>query len=171
MSREAIVKTILRVHTDEEGHGLDLVVDPGGGDTITVPHYANPGDDSAPLPGDSVALAEAGTREAAVGCADTQNAGKAQPGEKRLYARDAGGAVVVEVYLQRDGSITLGNSVGGIRIKPNGEVEINGVTISTAGAVSAPGEVTVMASSAPVKVSTHLHPTGVGPSGSPTPGT
>jgi phage baseplate assembly protein V len=39
------------------------------------------------------------------------------------------------------------------------------------GAISADGEVTAMAAGVGVKLSTHIHPTGVGPTGAPTPGT
>jgi phage baseplate assembly protein gpV len=39
------------------------------------------------------------------------------------------------------------------------------------GAITADGEVTAMATGPGVKLSTHIHPTGVGPTGAPTPGT
>jgi hypothetical protein len=163
VSGEAVVLRVERVGGDD-GHGADVVIDPSG-QPITAPHYAAPGVDALPLPGDFVALAEgAGAgAELAVGYADTSVAGLAQPGEIRLYCRNAGGATVSSIWLKGDGTVV---------ITATGNITINGVTITPAGAITAPGEVTAMAvtPATAVKLSTHLHPTALGPSGSPTPG-
>lgn len=50
-------------------------------------------------------------------------------------------------------------------------INANGVEIDASGNASAPGEVTARAASTPVNLSMHLHPTAMGPSGTPTPGT
>lgn len=60
-----------------------------------------------------------------------------------------------------------------IKLKKDGSVEL--VTSSNkfrfVGDVEATGEITAMKDTTPVKMTTHIHPTGVGPSSSPTPGT
>lgn len=80
-------------------------------DTITVPHFADSGDDSPPLPGDMAVYDDDG--EHCLGYADVQNVGVALPGEKRIYSRDADGVVVGAVYLRRDGTLELGLSATG----------------------------------------------------------
>lgn len=159
MSRFAVVLRVERV--TDEGHGLDVVCDPGGGNNVTAPHCATPGDDSAPLDGDFVQLVESGGTgaESAVGYADVDNAGKASPGEKRIYARDSSGAVVVDLWLKNDGSLVIDNGSGHVVLEVGGDVVINGVVISAAGAISAPGEVTAKANSTPISLTAHTHPT------------
>lgn len=172
MSRVAELVAFERV-VEDGAHGADVIVDPGGGATVTAPHFADPGDDAQPLPGDYVALSDSSGSgaEHATGYADVTNAGKAGPGEKRLYARAASGTVVIELWLKGDGSLVVDNGKGKLELAPGGTVTINGVAIDPQGNVKAPGEVSAMNASAPVKLSTHIHPTGVGPSSPPTPGT
>jgi hypothetical protein len=171
MSRVAIVLSFERV-VDDGGQGVDVKVDPGG-DSITVPHFADPGDDSCPLPGDTAALGESSGAgaEHATGYADTRNAGKALAGEKRLYARAADGTVKVELWLKRDGSIVISNGQGSFAMETGGNVTINGVTIDTGGNVRAGGEVTAKVGPQQVSLSTHSHLSGTGPTQPPTPGT
>lgn len=174
MSRIAQVKAFERV-SDENGEGADVTVDAGDGDPATVPHFADPGDDSQPLPGDDAALEDSGGSggEQAVGYADTRNAGLAAPGEKRIYSRSAAGAVMAWVWLHADGSVIVENAAGGvIEMAAGGDVTINGVVIAMDGSVTAPGEVTAMLTGpgTGVNLSTHPHPTAVGPTGTPTPG-
>lgn len=171
MSRVAEVLASERV-VEEGAHGVDVKCDPGG-DTLTAPHFADPGDDSQPLPGDFVALetSSGSGLEQATGYADVKNEGKAQPGEKRIYARDASGAVMVELWLRGDGSLVIDNGSGKVELAAGGDVTINGVVIDASGNVKAPGEVTAMATGPGVKLSKHKHPTGVGPSSEPIPGT
>lgn len=154
-------------------HVNDVKVDPGGGANVTAQHFGCPGDDSVPLPDDFVATTSApgsGT-ELVIGYIDPKNEPKAEAGEKRIYSRDSDGAVIAVVWLKNDGTIVVANGSGSIEMAPGGDVTINGVKIDTSGNVSAPGEVTAMAQAAPVNLSTHQHPTAMGPSGSPTPGT
>lgn len=161
MSRVAIVLSVERV-VDDGGAGVDLKVGPMF--PATVPHFSDPGEDSPPLPGDSVALDESSGSsgaEHATGYADTKNAGIAQPGEKRLYARDENGNVVSTFYLKRDGSIELTAE----RFVFKGDVRIEGKLDTT-------GEVTAKAGTvAAVKLTTHEHLSPVGPTQGPTPGT
>lgn len=145
----------------------------GSATNETADHFNPPGEDSLPLPGDVAALTEgAGSGGAAVaGYLDPKNEGKAEPGEKRLYARDASGAVVCEIWLKGASSIRFERSAGGyIELKDDGKVEFNGVIVDLEGNVEAPLEITAMAASALVTLSKHTHPTAMGPSGPPVPG-
>ncbi len=173
MSRDAVVVRTERVN-GEDGHGLDVVVDPNG-EPITTSHYAPPGVDAVPLPGDFASLSEGSGSgaENAVGYADVGNAGTAAAGEIRLYARNAAGTLKVELWLKGNGSLVIDNGSGSVELEAGGDVVINGVRITAAGAIEAPGEVTAMATTpaTAVKLSTHLHATAVGPTQPPTPGT
>lgn len=162
-----------RTTTDEDAHVSDVKVDPGGGANVTAQHFGPPGDDAVPLPDDFVACVPSGGSgtEAAVGYIDPKNEPQAAAGEKRVYSRDSNGDVKAVVWLKNDGSLVIENGSGTIEMAAGGDVTINGVTIDTNGNVIAPGEVTAMDGPASVKLSTHQHPTAMGPSGSPTPGT
>lgn len=133
MSRIAVVVSSERID-DDTGHGLDVTVDPGGTNTTRVEHYAAPGDDSTPLPGDFAALGESsGTGgEHCTGYADVQNAGKTAPGEKRIYARDATGAFKGEVWLKGDGTIVASNAGGTITLSPDGVLSVSGASDAAA---------------------------------------
>lgn len=165
MGRIAEVQTTRRI-ADADGHGLDVQADPGGGANVTAPVFGPPGTDAVPLPGDYVALEDStGTgAEQATGFADVRLAGRAQPGEVRLYARRTDGSLAIELWLKTDGTLVIGSG---------GDVTINGVTITPQGAIRAPGEVTAMASSpgASVSLSTHIHGSNTGPTSKPMPGT
>lgn len=87
-------------------------------DTVQLPQFSAPGDDSRPLPGDKALIDE--DAEAIVGYADIKSAGAALPGEKRIYARSEDGTVVGHVYLRRDGTIEL-------ELDANGFVAIAGL--------------------------------------------
>jgi hypothetical protein len=146
--------------------------DDSNDEVVTVEHMSLPGEDSLPLPGDEVVMEEAEGQgdTTAVAYADSKNAGVAEPGERRQYARDDEGTLVCEVWLKKDGTVALKS------IAPGSKIDLNGVLIDQQGNIVAPGEITAMAGTteAPlpgVKLSTHLHPTGVGPTSPPTPGT
>lgn len=122
MGRIARVLSFERV-TRNGAKVTDVKVDPGGGAIITAEHFATPGDDSHPLPGDYVFIEDApgSGRASVIGYLDPLNTPKAQPGDKRIYARDADtGAVVVEVWLQNDGTGTLSNDNGSAVLLPDG---------------------------------------------------
>lgn len=170
----AVAEVLSVTRTEVDGvHVTDIKADPGGGDNITAQHFATAGDDSHPLPGDSVVMVPEGGSgtEVAVGYLDPKNEPEAQAGERRLYSRDEDGAIQAVIWLKNDGSILIDNGSGTVELAAGGDVTINGVTIDTSGNISAPGEVTAMADAAPVNLSTHQHPTAMGPSGPPTPGT
>lgn len=100
----------------------DVKVDPGGLANVTAQHFADPGDDSHPLPGDYVVVVKAaGTgRVNSVGYLDPKNEQKAGPGEKRIYARDSGGERVVEVWLKATGEAIIVNDKGSSTLRPDG---------------------------------------------------
>lgn len=103
----------------------DVKTDPGGGPNVTAEHFAPAGDDAHPLPGDYVygSPSPQRGRYAALGYVDTANQSKAQPGEKRVYARNADGQQVGEVWLKADGTIVAENDQGSTTLAPDGSFE------------------------------------------------
>lgn len=122
MGRIARLLSFVRL-TRNDAKVSDVKVNPGGGPNITAEHFADAGDDSHPLVTDYVALnTDSGAgRETAIGYLDPLNEPKAQPGEKRIYGRDAdSGAVVVEVWLKNDGTAVISNDNGSVMLRPDG---------------------------------------------------
>ncbi len=143
-----------------------------GDETITAHLLLGPGCDALPLPGDEVLLSEGeGEGETyAMAFADPKNEGTAEEGENRTFARDEDGNIACEIWLKKTGGVSIKS------IRADGTVEINGVIIDQQGNITAPGEVQAMVGTPEipqpgVKLSTHLHPTAVGPTSPPTPGT
>ncbi len=121
MGRIAKLLSFLRTSRNEAKIS-DVKVDPGGGPIITAEHFTAAGDDSHPLPGDYVALnSDSGAgRESAVGYLDPLNEPKAQPGDKRIYARSEDGVVIVEIWLKNTGEATVLNENGSVTLRPDG---------------------------------------------------
>jgi len=155
----------------------DVKLDPGGGCNVTAEHFSAPGDDSYPLAGDyvvNVSIQRSGG-SVVVGYLDPKNDQKAATGEKRIYARNSAGASVVELWLKNDGTAVLENSNGRVTLAPNGNITMDGATISIVGdsititgetdingaTISASGEVTTASG---VDLDTHVH-SGVTPGG------
>lgn len=115
-----IGKLLQFVRGDVDGVTVaDSVIDPGGGDNLSAPHYACPGDDSQPLADDFVATTT-GTgagAETAVGYLDPKNAGVAEPGEKRIYARKTDGTICAVVHLKNNGDVVLESVDGSVVVK------------------------------------------------------
>lgn len=111
----------------------EVKCDSGDGDPVTAGHFAPPGTDARPLPGDVAYLGDdLGKGNAqAVGYQDPNNAGLAGPGEHRIYARGSDGAIVATAWLKSDGSIRIENDSGTLELGADG-----GLTI-TAGEASA----------------------------------
>ena len=118
--------------------GSDIKSDRGSGDNVTAQHFTAPGDDSRPLPGDYASLSDAaGTgNQTATGYHDPKNPPKAEPGEKRIYARDSTGAVVAEMWLKASGDILISNGPGVFTMLADGSVNINGLVISPDGEIT-----------------------------------
>ena len=117
------------VRTTRNGAKIsDVKVDPGGGPNITCEHFADAGDDAYPLDTDYVNTSEIPRNggEVVTGYVDPLNTPKAQPGDKRIYARDADtGLTVVEVWLKSDGTATMFNSTGTFILRPDGSIKGN----------------------------------------------
>jgi hypothetical protein len=113
-------------------------VDPGGGENVTAQHYAAPGVDAAPLPGDYAGLQPcAGTgRQQALGyCDPLPENRKASDGEHRIYGRDADGRAVCEIWCKLDGSIVI-DVIGGtapIEIRTKGPIIANSPDVRLGG--------------------------------------
>lgn len=144
----------------------EVQVDSAGGLPFTADHYAPAGVDAPPLEGDTAVVVDAqgNGRLAVVGYMDTRNEGAAQPGGVRFYSRDSEGTVRAVIWIKEDGNVDITSANGGIVI-------INGVEIDGNGNVTAPGDVVALSGPSQVALSTHEHPTAMGPSGPPTPGT
>jgi len=158
-----IAKILSFIRVQRNGAKIsDVKADPGGGANITAEHFSAPGDDSQPMPGDYVALnADSGSgRESALGYLDPLNPPVALKGDKRIYARDADGAVIVEVWLKNTGEATTKNGSGSVTLGPTGSILgtnnngsfelqaagdflVNGVRIDINGAVTIPDSLTL----------------------------
>lgn len=118
---------------------LDVRSDPGGGAAVTGVHFSAPGDDARALPGDYVELSRLERSNGAyqvLGYIDGANAPQAAAGEKRIYSRNAAGAVQASVWLKADGSILIANAAGTrIEVKTDNEVTINSAQITLLGDV------------------------------------
>jgi hypothetical protein len=87
----------------------DVQVDAGAGDTTTAELYQAPGEDSLPMAGDTALLQEAPGSgvKAVVGFDDPNNAGTAEPGERRGYSRQADGTPAAEYHLKANGDVVI----------------------------------------------------------------
>ena len=166
----------------------EIKADRGGGDAVTAYHFAPPGDDSQPLPGDVAYLGEdqgAGNVQS-LGYQDPSTEPKAGPGEKRIYARSGPGEVACEVWLKGDGTVRLANDQGSVELAPDGGVTAASgqgtMQLGADGAASisngqgsidldAAGNVTATTPLGTFGAATHTHTTPFGPSGPPMPGT
>lgn len=152
MSFIAIIKSFTRKVTNGK-HISESVVDQGGGVLTTVQHLSASGDDSPPLPEDPAACMSVPRSggHVVVATVDTKNEGVAVAGEKRIYARDSDGVIVVSLHLKADGSAVLANANGAVELLADGNVHITGnLTVD--------GEITAKASGTlPIDLSTHKH--------------
>lgn len=166
MGTTVVVESFERI-SDDNGYAVEVKVDPSGGAKDECEHYACLGEDSPPLLGDFGAADDApgAGGQRIVGYLDALNEGKALGGEKRIYGRTPDGELAGEVWIHGDGLIEI------MSLRPGGRYKIGKVLIDENGNITTPGEITGKSDTTPVKLSTHLHPTGVGPSDKPTPGT
>jgi hypothetical protein len=135
-------------------HAPEAKVDRGGGDTTTAGHFASPGDDTSPLPGDVVYLGDDAGKGTAqmLGYQDPKTTPLAGAGDKRIYARSGPGVAACEVWLKADGTVLVRNALGSIELAASGDVTVT-TPLGSFGAA------------------THTHATPFGPSGPPMPGT
>lgn len=168
-----IVRSTVRLLSGSR-NAVEVKGDFGGGRIRNAVKYSTPGDDSLPLADDMVVAIshESNGGQVALGYIDTKNQSQSNPGERRSYARDSGGAVVSVVYQKNDGTVDITNLAGGvITMVPSGSVFINGLEIDldgnliTSGTVT--GETDVVAGPDSVSGATHTHD-GVEPGGGTT---
>lgn len=140
----------------------DVVAGTGGSVMTTVEHVQPAGDNGRPLPGDYVAIIPGpGTgRGLAIGYVDPISPDEIAPGEKRVYSRNPStGSAIASVYLQNDGTVEVTNSAGAtVTLETSGEINLNGVRITPAGNIIAPGSVeadSVLA--AGLELAGHIH--------------
>ncbi len=162
MAMRGFIATVLSSvrKTRNGANVIDVQADPGGGGNVTVEHLGSPGDDSPPLPSDSVgAFSVEGTgRVVAGGYADPQDPGPyATNGERRLYSRSSAGVPVATVFLHDDGTITIENDNGSFAMAPDGTVTINGATIDPSGNIVSPADIS---SSGVASLNGHAHSPG-----------
>jgi|SRR5688572_9283445 len=120
----------------ERVDGIDETkVDLGGGDVRTAQHFAPAGVDSVPLPGDKAALEDSvgSGNVQTTGYHDPRNEGVAEPGEHRLYSRDAQGVVRASVWLKNDGTIVI-EANGPIEVTSTGPVTVDSPDVRLGGA-------------------------------------
>lgn len=132
----------------------EVVGDPGTSANSTSQVFGPSGFDAEGFPQDLAVVIDIGGGRVAVGYLDPKLSPIAEAGEVVIFSRSAPGVIAGKIHLKASGSIFL-----------------NGVEITPTGEIKAPLEVSAMNATAPVKLSTHLHPTAMGPSGAPTPGT
>jgi len=146
-------------------------VDRGGGDAVTAYHFAPPGDDSQPLPGDVAFLSssEGAGNAQLLGYQDPQTEPRAAAGEKRIYARSGPGVTACEIWLRADGTIEVENDAGSVEITPEGSLILSNQLGSIE--LDALGEVTFTTPLGTYGAATHLHASPWGPTGAPIPNT
>lgn len=112
------------------------------------------GDESAPKIDDRIPVLRIGNFRLAIGGLDSVTPITEQ-GEKRFYSRDADGNIISSFYMKKDGSIEINNDPGKTLTMNFGATSIE---FSATGMKIIIGGVTYDAL-------THIHSTGVGPSG------
>jgi hypothetical protein len=128
MGLVATVLSMVRRALPGRAPTADIKVDPWGNAPTTSTLYQPAGDDALPLAADASFIGDSQKNGAPIAVAflDVVNAGVTNPGEKRIYARDSGGAIVSSIHLKNDGTIA---------ITSNGTVNINGAKIDSSGKV------------------------------------
>lgn len=166
----------------------EVKLERGGDDPVTGFHFAPPGTDAHPLPGDVAYCGDdvgAGNAQA-LGYQDPKNPGVALAGEHRIYARAADGTVKAQVWLKADGSILVSNDLGSAELGPDGALSLASpqasATLGADGSISlanavgglavdAAGNVVATTPLGTFGAGTHTHASPFGPTGPPIPGT
>ena len=134
-------------------NAYDVKSDPGGGANVTASHYADPGDDSQALPGDTLVHVPgpgSGT-SSAVGYLDPKPENRtAGPGEKRIYGRSPNGAAVCEIICKNDGTIEIASLIGAV-------IKLGPVEIDASGNITTPGDVIAGTGNQKHTLLTHTH--------------
>lgn len=131
----------------------DVKTDQGGGALHTAKLFQVAGTDAPPLPGDYAAelAVPRGNSYVIVGFSDPENAGTAEPGEHRIYSRNAAGAITSVIYLKANGSIDI-LTAGAVNI--TGDLNVTG-DINADGTIT--GTTDVVGGPLSVSLATHVH--------------
>jgi hypothetical protein len=151
----------------------EVKFDRGGNDTVTGYHFAPPGTDAPPLPGDVGYLGDdlgAGNAQA-VAYQDPKNAGVAAGGEHRIYARSAAGELVAELWVKADGSILARSVLASSSVELGADGSISLANATGGLTVDAAGNVTATTPLGTFGAGTHMHGSPFGPTTGPIPGT
>ncbi len=107
-------------------------IEGGEGDSATMDHFGPVGDDSPPLPDDWVlAVPIGGESEDLIAAAySDETTHTAEPGEKRLYARNPAGEIVSTIHMRSDGTIELANDAATIEVAADGSITLSGTSVS-----------------------------------------
>jgi len=152
----------------------EATVDCTSGYLVTADHYSAPGVDSAPSPADYVLMVPApgAGKFAAAGYLDPVNAPKAGAGEMRIYARNAAGIEICEVWCKADGTIVIAGPVGAVTLMLDGSLgHWTGAVIDATGDVKTPVVPFVPGAMISLRTHTHAVPTATALSVPPAPGT
>lgn len=110
----------------------DVQVDAGGRATVTADHASTPGDDSFPLPGDTViTIPRPGSgRQVAIAYMDTAHEPRAEAGEKRIYARKSDGTLACAIWLLNTGDTVFETANGSLimRVAFDGTIHLGDQT-------------------------------------------
>lgn len=118
--------------------------------------FQSRGFSSIPKEGDSVLILERGGLKIAI-ATETDDRPQLEPGEAAIYSsKDS------YLKMKADGTIEI--------VSKNKKITFDG-DLEVSGKIEAEKEISANAKTAPVNLSTHVHPTAVGPTSPPTPGT
>lgn len=113
---------------------------PDGASAQEGEQFGPAGDDYHPLQGDYLAIVDVPRQNGGVvvGAVDPVNPGQAEPGERRIYARDGSGAVIATIWAYNDGRVRVFNGNGGATLAADGSATVT--TPSSSLAMSANGQ-------------------------------
>jgi hypothetical protein len=136
--------------TVDGDEAVEITVDLGAGDVVTVVYAEPTGYFSRPLEGDLAIIAELDGAEeyALIGIVDVSNANALATGEVVFYSRGADGNVAAYVNLKNTGEIIVGQANASIQIGQTGNVTItnpNNQIVLNASGCAINGHLTVAA--------------------------
>lgn len=150
------LKEFVRLVKEDGEHAAELKIDPGSGANVVAQLLQAAGLDAQALPEDPHVVIDLGGVSVVVAVADGRSEGESGPGEIQVYSRNDAGARMARAQLFADGSAKLWNESGSLELEAGGDVVINGVRITAAGAVQAPGDVTAGS----ISLQGHVHSAG-----------
>lgn len=139
------------IRTQDGEDGVEVIVAADADNPLTAEHFAPPGIDARPIPGDYVLLTPMPNDRWHATSYDMVEVPVAKDGEVRIVARDpSSGKVVASFFMTGDGSVT-----------------INGLVIDKDGNLHTPGEITTSKGGLDINLSDHIHLHSMGPTKGP----